>query len=349
MKRTSSILLAVICLITASTCLAQYPVPFVDQPLVPSAVAPASPEFSLTVHGAGFVSGSTVNWNGTPLATTFESAGKLTAAVPAENVSTAGTVNVTVVNPSPGGGSSNPVPFTIIAPTFNPVFNAFPVAGTTSPISVVTADFNHDGIPDLAVIDAAPAPSCNYQNFGVGSIVIFLGNGDGTFTKHSTLCFVDLLGETPRSLAVTGDLNRDGNVDLVAVSNSAGDNGDTLDIYYGNGDGTFTVTDPTAQATSAAKKAATEALTSEPQYIKGLALGDFYGNGQLNIAESQITESWGEVQVFLIPGGLLYGTPPEGGDAGPLVAGDFNGDGVLDLADAACDTEIGAGTCSWSR
>ena len=79
-------------------------------------------------------------------------------------------------------------------PTSNLVFSALPVAGTTSPISAVTADFNHDGIADLAVIDQAPAPSCDYQYDGVGSIAILLGKGDGTFTKHSTLCFVDSSG-----------------------------------------------------------------------------------------------------------------------------------------------------------
>jgi len=310
----------------ASACLAQSnPVPFVEQPLVPGAVAPGSPEFTLTIHGAEFVYGSTINWNGIPLATTFESAGrltgKLTAVVPAENVSTAGTVNVTVVNPSPGGGSSNPVPFTIIAPTFNPLFNAFPVAGTTSPISVVTADFNHDGIADLAVIDQAPAPSCNYQYHGVGSIAIFLGNGDGTFTKHSTLCFVDLLGETPQRLAVTGDLNRDGNVDLVAVSNlDDTDSGDQLNIYYGNGDGTFT--GPVDSGV-------------DTEYIYGLALGDFDGNGQLNVAVSYI-DGFDFSHIVLIPaGGDLFGGESDNDVAGPLTAGDFNGDGLLDLADAS--------------
>ena len=53
------------------------------------------------------------------------------------------------------------------------------------------------------------------SSVGVGSIAILLGNGDGTFSKHSTLCFVDRPDETPHRLAVTGDLNRDGNVDLL--------------------------------------------------------------------------------------------------------------------------------------
>ena len=312
-------------LFAASACLAQSnPVPFVEQPLVPGAVAPGSPEFSLTIHGAGFVSGSTINWNGTPLTTTFESAGKLTAVVPAANVSTDGAASITVVSPTPGGGSSNPVPFTIIEPTFNPVFNAFPVAGTTSPIDVVTADFNHDGIPDLAVIDLAPAPSCNYQYFGVGSIAILLGNGDGSFTKKSSLCIVDLFGDTPLALAVAGDLNRDGNVDLAVASSS--EDQDNINVYYGNGDGTFT--GPMAP--------------DDDNNIFSLALGDFEGNGQLDIAASEqdTFEGWTSVPFYAGPSLAIAGGvgPPAGdiydlqSDLSPLFAGDFNGDGLLDLS-----------------
>ncbi|MGA8731700.1 MAG: FG-GAP-like repeat-containing protein, partial [Terracidiphilus sp.] len=304
--------------LAANSCFAQSnPVPFVDQPLVPGAVAPGGPGFSLTIRGAGFVSGSKVNWNGTPLATTFVGAGKLSAVVPAGNVSTPGTANVTVVSPGPGGGSSSPVPFTITTPTSDLVFSALPVGGTTSPISAVAADFNHDGIPDLAVIDQAPAPSCNYQNFGVGSIAIFLGNGDGTFTKHSTLCFPDYTGETPQTLAVAGDINRDGRVDLVAVSHYEFD-GDEPYIYYGNGDGTFT--------------APVEADGSG--FIYGLALGGFYNDGQLSIAVSDANyDGVGEVLLFPEDGAPFFN--PEGVGAGPLSSGDFNGDGVLDLASAS--------------
>jgi hypothetical protein len=46
---------------------AQNPVPLINQPLVPDAVAPGGAEFTLTVNGTGFVSGSVVNWNGSAL------------------------------------------------------------------------------------------------------------------------------------------------------------------------------------------------------------------------------------------------------------------------------------------
>jgi len=52
-------------LFAVKTVLAQSnPVPLVNQPLVPTAIAPGGPSFTLTVNGTGFVSGSSIKWNG---------------------------------------------------------------------------------------------------------------------------------------------------------------------------------------------------------------------------------------------------------------------------------------------
>src|SRR5882762_197511 len=72
------------------------PVPQIANPLVPTAVAPGSAAFTLTVNGSGFVSGSTVYWNGSPRATTFVSAAQLTATITAADVATATSGVVTV-------------------------------------------------------------------------------------------------------------------------------------------------------------------------------------------------------------------------------------------------------------
>ena len=80
------------------------PVPFIDDPLVPTSIAPGGTGFTLTVNGTGFVSGSVINWNGSQLTTThFVNSSQLTATVPAANITAAGTVWVTVTNPAPGG------------------------------------------------------------------------------------------------------------------------------------------------------------------------------------------------------------------------------------------------------
>src|ERR1019366_1956858 len=104
----SVLFLAVLTVLTllAAPAMAQNPVPFIDQPLVPDATAPGGDGFTLTVNGAGFGGDSTVNCNGSPLATTFISDTQLTATVPASDIAKASTAAVTVVNPNPGGVSN---------------------------------------------------------------------------------------------------------------------------------------------------------------------------------------------------------------------------------------------------
>jgi len=82
-----------------------YPVPAAAS-LSPAAVIAGDPGFTLTVNGSGFVYGSVVRWNGSDRPTTFVSGTKLTAAIPASDITSAGTASVTVFTPAPGGGTS---------------------------------------------------------------------------------------------------------------------------------------------------------------------------------------------------------------------------------------------------
>jgi 6-phosphogluconolactonase (cycloisomerase 2 family) len=77
-----------------------------------SGVADGS-SFTLTINGANFVAGSTVNFGGATPATTFVSSAQLTASIPASSLASIGTMAVTVTNPAPGGGTSNSIDFTI--------------------------------------------------------------------------------------------------------------------------------------------------------------------------------------------------------------------------------------------
>ena len=84
--------------------------------------------FTLTANGMGFVAGSAVNWNGTSRTTTYISSTQLSAAILASDIAIAGTSQVTVVNPTPGGGTSSAIAFTVA----NPV----PVLSSLSPAMV---------------------------------------------------------------------------------------------------------------------------------------------------------------------------------------------------------------------
>ena len=91
--------------------------------LLPSSAAPGSAAQTIKVNGEGFTATSTVLWNGSARTTTFVSETQLQAAITAADIATAGAAQVTVSNPTPGGGTSAALPFLI---TTTPV----PVVGT---------------------------------------------------------------------------------------------------------------------------------------------------------------------------------------------------------------------------
>jgi len=110
--------------------------------LSPSTAAAGSGDFTLTVNGTGFSSGATVQWNGTPLTTTFVSAAELTAAVPAALLSSAGSIAIKVVQ---GIIVTAGAPFTVNSPgqpcTFilTPSSASFGAAGGSAGISVTAS------------------------------------------------------------------------------------------------------------------------------------------------------------------------------------------------------------------
>ncbi len=99
--------------------------------LSPAAAVAGNTGLTLTATGLNFESGSTVMWNGTSLTTTFVSGSSVTAQVPASDLASVGTANVSVVNPDPGGGTSNAMTFTIQA-TANPA----PILSSVNPSTI---------------------------------------------------------------------------------------------------------------------------------------------------------------------------------------------------------------------
>lgn len=172
--------------------------------------------------------------------------------------------------------------------------------------SIAVGDFNGDGKLDLAL-------SGSDLSTGAGSLTIFLGNGDGTFTQASN---------SPMAVAasysvVVADFNRDGKLDL-ALGNY-GTN--TVTILLGNGDGTFT------------QAAGSPISVGNQPYA--IAAGDFIGSGKLGLAVANFGDD--NVSILLSNGDGTFTpatSPPTPVGKGPIsvVVGDFNGSGRPGLA-----------------
>jgi hypothetical protein len=97
--------------------------------MVPSSAIAGGSDFTLTVTGSGFVPSSVVRWNGSDRVTTYVSGAELRAAIGAGDIATTGTASVTVFTPSPGGGLSGALTFTITPPSGS---SGFPTVEATS-------------------------------------------------------------------------------------------------------------------------------------------------------------------------------------------------------------------------
>ena len=281
------------------------PVPFINQPLSPAAMLPGGPGFTLTVNGTGFVSGAVVTWNSSARATSIVSESKLTATVLAADIASFDTALVAVVNPGPGGGTSNVVFFEITRPTSSVALGTpASLNAGSSPSYVATGDFNGDGKLDLIV-----------ANLGSNDISVLLGNGDGTFQAAVNYG----AGSGPRSIGV-GDFNGDGKLDLAVVNT----NGNNVSVLLGNGDGTF-------------QPAVNYAAGSGGQSV---AIGDLNGDGKLDLVVANNLSN--NVSILLGNGDGTFQAAlsyPAGSGASSVAVGDFNGDGNLDLAVANFGTD----------
>lgn len=258
-----------------------------------------------------------------------------------------GSANLTLIrNVTPVGG---PLPGMLVQQT---------ATLTTSPRSGVLGDFTGDGLLDCMIVNGA-----------LGSVSLLRGASGATAGQFAVPAMVvATVGAAPQQSA-KGDFNADGRLDLAVTSQSgnavwvltntgtpavpsfsagnaadlgtgasptaivSGDFGGSgatdlavatagraaISVLHGNGDGTF-VRQPDI------------AITGRPNWI---ATGDLDGNGLADLAMS--TTAPARVAVLFreppeLGGGFAQVSMPLASGASRIALGDFDGDGLLDIA-----------------
>jgi fibronectin type 3 domain-containing protein len=75
----------------------------------PAIVAAGGPGFNLTITGTGFIASSIAQLGGSARTTMYSSPAQLTASITTADIASVGSPSITVVNPAPGGGTSNAI------------------------------------------------------------------------------------------------------------------------------------------------------------------------------------------------------------------------------------------------
>ena len=118
--------------------------------LAPASVTAGGAAFTLTLTGTGFVAGATVNFGTNPAITPSSvTSTQIVATIPAADITTPGTVNVTVTNPA-GGGTSNAQTFTINNPA--PTATSLSPTSATAGGAAFTLTVNGTGFVSTSVV-----------------------------------------------------------------------------------------------------------------------------------------------------------------------------------------------------
>ncbi|MBA3914830.1 MAG: VCBS repeat-containing protein [Acidobacteriales bacterium] len=293
--------------------LAQSPVPFITQPLIPDVVAPGSSSFTLTVHGAGFLKGAVVEWNRAKLNTRFSDSRTLQATIPANLVRTSTTGLINVVNAGTKVRSNSAtLPVTTPEAAFR-ITGGGELETIDSPVGIATADFDGDGKLDyVSTVDIFSAGETNYAK----SVLVAYSSGTGAFRIDKIS-----LGQRPGGV-VAGDFNNDGQTDFAVVLEDLGVA--SVEIFLQN-NGFF------------------HSIGTTPAGIlpTNLVAGDFNRDGNLDLA---VEDRDGSSVVILLgtgDGSLTAGqTFPVSTGPVNITMEDFNGDGILDLAIPTQDNDV---------
>jgi hypothetical protein len=225
-----------------------------------------SSAIQLTVTGTNFVSGSTVDWNAgssaVGLQTIYNNSGSLTAIVPAADLSTVGTVLVTVVNPGSGtaAGPTSSAALFSVTPAGAPIIN------TTNGIA-----------PSSAVVGSTSfSITLNGSNFFSGSTVQWTVGS--TVTQLTT----SYLSANELSAVVTTTLVSTAGTAFISVTNPGGSVSNLVSFTVGSAPGPTISSLTPSSATSGG--AAYQLVVSGTNFATGSVVQWNSGSGATSLA-----------------------------------------------------------------
>jgi hypothetical protein len=185
------------------------------------------------------------------------------------------------------------------------VLEGSPYTVGAEPYSLNVADFNRDGLPDVATINGTSS-----------DVSVFLRQAGGGFVQESGSPFSVGAGSGP-SGATVADLNGDGLLDIAVSRFSFGFGGVAVLLRQAGGGFVQQSGSPFAAGT---------------QMHAVAAPGDLNGDGRVDLAA---TRADGQLAPLLSQpgGGFAQGTPIQtGATPGAIAVGDYDGNGLADLA-----------------
>jgi hypothetical protein len=259
------------------------------------------PDIAVANHDTGTISILLGDGNGGFRGLPFVAAGRSPSALVAGDFNRDGKLDMAVLNQADatvgvyfgnGDGSF----------AHNADYPTVPDAGFSA--GMAAADFNNDGILDLAVVNGAATAS------------IYRGKADGSFVFTSSLSVPSLAITGPIAVA---DFNQDGKPDLLVQGQTCDRGGcfGPILVFAGNGDGTFDQGHNLFLPDSAVPLAVTD--------LNGDGVPDVVTEYSVMLVNPSTIFSTSTKFQRMFPGGL--------GEAA-MVAGDFDGDGKPDVVTA---------------
>jgi len=185
----------------------------------------------------------------------------------------------------------------------------FYAAGTdTLTDTVVVGDFNSDGIPDVATV-------------GQHGIWLFTGKGGGVLNPGVLTPFMGASVDRAPPFLAAGDINGDGNLDLVALTTTG------FAIFLGTGTGTFQA--PT--------------LVTTPAAPGWMAVGDVNLDGRADVLITSNSSAYVSLYMGASAGGVTGPTFVYLPGSSQIAVGDVNGDGIPDLVNSTVYVALGKG------